>query len=190
MRIWYDTEFHEIGPTQPIRLISIGMVAEDGREYYAIDIGTSWWAIYKNEWLRKNVLTQLPGEIKSFGNGGGTFDPDESTGLYKKRSVIATEVAAFCKAGLKEGEQAELWAYYADYDHVVLAQLFGTMIDLPTHMPMYTRDIKHAVDMFQVELPKQEDTEHHALADARWVREAFKAVEQRLLYADQFWIDL
>jgi len=34
MRYWYDTEFIEDGST--IDLISIGIVAEDGREYYAI----------------------------------------------------------------------------------------------------------------------------------------------------------
>ena len=34
MRIFYDTEFLEDGKT--IDLISIGMVAEDGREYYAV----------------------------------------------------------------------------------------------------------------------------------------------------------
>ena len=34
MRYFYDTEFLEDGET--IDLISIGIVAEDGREYYAV----------------------------------------------------------------------------------------------------------------------------------------------------------
>lgn len=34
MRYFYDTEFIEDGHT--IELISIGVVAEDGREYYAV----------------------------------------------------------------------------------------------------------------------------------------------------------
>lgn len=190
MRIWYDTEFHERGSVAPIEFISIGMVREDGAEYYAISREVSWWAVYKNEWLRENVLSSLPGKVKGFGNGGGTFDPDESSGLYKRPTGIAKEVSEFCRAGLEGDQKAELWAYYADYDHVVLSQLFGQMNDLPGHMPMYTRDIKHAADMFGVTLPQQGADEHNALADARWVREAFKALEQRLLYSDQFWIDL
>ena len=28
-------------------------------------------------------------------------------------------------------EEVELWGYYADYDHVVLSQIFGIMINLP-----------------------------------------------------------
>jgi 3' exoribonuclease, RNase T-like len=35
VKIFYDTEFIEDGRT--IDLISIGMVAEDGREYYAVN---------------------------------------------------------------------------------------------------------------------------------------------------------
>lgn len=35
MKYFFDTEFHEDGRT--IDLISIGIVAEDGREYYAIN---------------------------------------------------------------------------------------------------------------------------------------------------------
>lgn len=34
MRYFFDTEFHEDGQT--IDLISIGIVAEDGREFYAV----------------------------------------------------------------------------------------------------------------------------------------------------------
>ena len=36
MKYFYDTEFIEDGST--IELISIGVVAEDGREYYAVSV--------------------------------------------------------------------------------------------------------------------------------------------------------
>src|SRR4051812_28039464 len=69
--------------------------------------------------------------------------------------------------------QPDLWAYYADYDHVVLAQLFGRMVALPSHMPMYSRDLKQAYDMLRpgYQLPQQQGDEHNALADAHWVRD-------------------
>ena len=35
MKYFLDTEFSERGPMWPIQLISIGIVAEDGREFYA-----------------------------------------------------------------------------------------------------------------------------------------------------------
>lgn len=170
MRIAYDCEFHESGHRTAIDFISIGMVREDGEEYYAINSAATWHAIFQNEWLRANVLTQLPGKIKDFHNGGGTFEPDFDTGLFKPRAVIAQEVADFCYVsyGQKRDDTA-LWAYYGAYDHVVLAQLFGRMIDLPDHMPMWTHDLKQAAEMLSCTLPEQTGTEHNALEDARWV---------------------
>lgn len=58
-------------------------------------------------------------------------------------------------------------------DWVALCQLFGTMMDLPKGWPMYCRDVKQLCDdLGNPSLPKQDSTEHHALADARWTRDA------------------
>lgn len=71
-------------------------------------------------------------------------------------------------------DKPELWAYYADYDWVVLCQLFGTMMDLPNGWPMYCRDVKQLCDeLGNPKLPEQGKSEHHALADARWTRQAW-----------------
>ncbi|HMF60232.1 MAG TPA: 3'-5' exoribonuclease, partial [Vicinamibacterales bacterium] len=75
-------------------------------------------------------------------------------------------------------ESPEFWAYYADYDWVVFCWLFGRMIDLPKGFPMFCRDIKQrAVDLGSPTLPEQSETEHHALADARWNREAWALLD-------------
>ena len=58
MRIFYDTEFLEDGRT--IDLISIGMVAEDGREYYAVTSDADWDRIRKHDRLIRNVVPHLP----------------------------------------------------------------------------------------------------------------------------------
>src|SRR5882762_5629922 len=60
MKIWYDTEFLEDGKT--IELISIGMVREDGEEYYAVvDVGAiTWLRITQHDWLMRNVIPSLP----------------------------------------------------------------------------------------------------------------------------------
>jgi hypothetical protein len=59
---WYDTEFLEDGRT--IDLISIGIVAEDGREYYAVSDETTRGKlnrrIRKHDWLMANVVPSLP----------------------------------------------------------------------------------------------------------------------------------
>lgn len=40
MRYWFDTEFHE--EQNSLELISIGLVAEDGRAYYAESSDYDW----------------------------------------------------------------------------------------------------------------------------------------------------
>lgn len=145
MRIWFDTEFVEDGHT--IDLISIGLVREDGAEYYAelqeCDIERSV------PWVRENVWPHLQ---------GGT--------ALKPRAEIASEIIAF--AGLKP----EFWAYYASYDWVALCQLFGRMIDLPQDWPRFVMDVKMLhVLRGRPGLPEQPAPHHHALADAKWDRE-------------------
>jgi hypothetical protein len=61
---------------------------------------------------------------------------------------------------------------------VALAQLFGRMIDLPDGFPMWTNDLRQEVERRgNPALPKQESAEHDALADARWVRDAYLWLE-------------
>lgn len=144
MKIWFDTEFIEDGRT--IDLISIGMVSEDGREYYAEVVECDHSRA--DPWVKDNVLVHLTGETKT-------------------KAEIAQDIVAFA------GEKPEVWAYYADYDWVALCQLFGRMIDLPKGWPMYCRDLKQLADMTRRKLPNQESCEHHALADARWTRLAW-----------------
>lgn len=147
MRFWFDTEFLEDGHT--IQLISIGIVAEDGREYYA-ETEVARVLAGSTDWLRDNVLPHL-------------------TGAEKSRFKIPGEIVEFM------GEQPEIWAYYADYDWVALCQLYGRMIDLPKGWPMFCRDVKQLADMKgNPKLPEQTSAEHHALADARWAREAWE----------------
>ena len=60
MKYFLDTEFNE--EVDPIEMISIGVVAEDGREFYAINSeyrtnSTRWETCH--EWVRKNVKPHL-----------------------------------------------------------------------------------------------------------------------------------
>ena len=148
MRIWFDTEFIEDGAT--IDLISIGMVREDGDYLYLqnseCDLSRA------SPWVRDNVIPHLSGDI-----------------AMMKRRGIAECVKHFA------GQKPEFWGYYADYDWVVLCQLFGTMMDLPKGWPMFCLDIKQlCMSRGDPRLPEQGKGEHHALADARWNKAAWE----------------
>lgn len=157
MKYFYDTEFIEDGKT--IDLISIGIVAEDGKEYYAISEEFDHTKAERNEWVLENVLRKLPNKISMY---------------WKSREQIKKDIISFVG-----DDKPEFWAYYADYDHVVLCQLFGTMMDLPKNFPMYTRDIKQLCDeKGNPKLPEQGKGEHHALDDAKWNMKAYNFLLQ------------
>lgn len=72
MKYFLDTEFHEYKKKplfskgiNTIELISIGIVAENRREYYAISKEFDVKAAWKNEWLRENVLKLIHAELLS-----------------------------------------------------------------------------------------------------------------------------
>lgn len=172
MKYFYDTEFLEDGST--IELISIGIAAADGREYYAVNSDMPRERIHKHEWLMENVWPSLPliGRKDSNGYAGSERrgNLDMKSPLVKPKWVIANEVREFL---LETAGTPELWAWYSAYDHVVLAQLFGTMMNLPKGLPMYTHDLRAYIDyQDNQKLPKQVVGLHNALADARWVRAA------------------
>lgn len=176
-RIFYDTEFIDTGTH--IDLISIGMVTEHGEEYYAVSNEFSMRNLVRNQWLVENVwpyLPQLRGDarMRELVSHKGTsmnsrvrlhealfdrYDP-----AVKTRNEIAAEVHGF----ITRVQNPQLWAWFGAYDHVVMAQLFGPMINLPRGIPMYTCDLRQELDRLgHPNLPAQTEGQHNALADAR-----------------------
>lgn len=149
--------------TKPIiDLISIALVASDGREYYAISKDFDIKAAWNNEWIRENILKPIWDELgfrekttkEEFANFNCKVFKSLVNKYGKSNSQIAEEIKPFVynhphidyipHSGQKDS--IEFYAYYADYDWVVFCQLFGRMIDLPKGFPMYCRDIKQILD--------------------------------------------
>lgn len=155
MRIWFDTEFWERPAANGggIQLISLGMVAEDGRTLYIENADFDWDACTL-QWLHDNVRPHLTG-------GEALLDFDD----------ISQAVRDFVG-----DEQPEFWGYFADYDWVLFCWIFGTMMDLPKGWPMFCLDIKQWAYMLSpgLRLPAQESTAHNALNDALWTKAAFE----------------
>lgn len=155
-RFFYDTEFAERPST--IELISIGIVGEDGREFYAIN--SEFDESLCNDWVKENVLPKLPPRT----------DP-----AWMTRHQIKNELHVFLSPSKQS--PVELWGYYPAYDHVALCWLFGSMIDLPEGMPMLTKDIKQLADSLgKPELPPQPEGQHDAMVDALWNLQAWHSL--------------
>ena len=208
MKYFIDTEFIE-GFHKPlfgkrrhfIDLISIGIVAEDGREYYAIS--KEFNPKDANQWVKDNVISKLPQRRVDF------YDSPRMRAdslLWKSNERIAKEVTAFvynhpvtAPPHSLQKTDISFYGYYADYDWVVFCSLFGRMIDLPKGFPMYCRDLKQMYDETEARIkyygyskesgrigsslilknqkdyPKQTN-EHNALDDAWWNFELYKFI--------------
>ena len=147
IKYWLDTEF--IARPFTIDLISIGVVAENGREFYAESNETDWSKA--SLWTLENVRPQL--------NGKGMSREDIS---YALRNFTDGD------------EHPVFWGYFPAYDWVAFVWLFGGLEELPFHFPQLCLDIKQwAIELGDPELPHQKESRHHALADARWTKEAW-----------------
>ncbi|MGO9046504.1 MAG: 3'-5' exoribonuclease domain-containing protein [Xanthobacteraceae bacterium] len=147
MKYWIDTEFIERPCT--IDLISVGLVAEDGREFYAESSEVDWTKA--GVWTLRTVRPQL--------NGSGM-----------SREEIGYAVRRF----VDQDAHPIFWGYFPAYDWVAFCWLFGDMNELPFRFPQLCLDIKQwAIELGDPELPPQVGVRHHALADARWTKQAW-----------------
>ena len=180
MKVFLDAEFMEDG--REIEMLSIGLVREDGEEYYAVNAHAD--LLKANAWVVENVIPHLPtvprpvmewakqypGMLKDVAQ----VSLDKADPRVKPPHQIADEIVRFV------GPRPEFWGYYADYDWVLLCQLYGRMVDLPRGWPMLCLDIKQlAWQLGDPQLPPHSvdnhGPEHHALADTRWNRDAYQA---------------
>lgn len=179
MDYFLDTEFFEDGKT--IDLISIALVAEDGRELYHInkDFDYNRAIDVMDEKYDHFVLHEV---LSPMAKAEG-FDKDPfGMILDSERSVPYSELSDKVMEFIGEDEDPKFYAYYADYDWVVFCQLFGRMIDLPENFPMFCMDLKQM--MFERGLgsewkndlcPEPEDS-HNALIDANWNKRLYQCI--------------
>jgi hypothetical protein len=125
------------------------LVAEDGREFYAESSEVDWTKA--SAWTLETVRPQLAGS-----------------------GMMREEIGYAVRHFLDEDKNPVFWGYFPAYDWVVFSWLFGKMDELPFHFPQLCLDIKQwAIELGDAELPQQLGPRHHALADARWTRDAW-----------------
>lgn len=198
MKYFLDTEFIEGFREQCIRwpfkwkknhfidLISIGVVCEDGRSYYAVSNEYNYSEA--DDWVKENVINKIYTSVVN----GDRRNYDSAKEFHKwygkSNETIKDELMKFfgCwrdhQLYYRAPEGIEIYGYFADYDWVLFCSLFGRMIDLPKGFPMYCRDLKQMMDERGLDkewkrkkCPDLKD-EHNALADAKWNYELFNRI--------------
>ena len=104
MKYWIDTEF--IAKPFTIDLVSIGLVAEDGREFYAESSELDWSKA--SPWMLENVRPQLEG-----------------------KGMSLEEISYALRVFTDHDEHPVFWGYFPAYDWVAFVGLFGGLEVLP-----------------------------------------------------------
>jgi hypothetical protein len=192
MNYYLDTEFHEyfkqprllgfkVGKSIPtIDLISIGIVSDDGREYYAVSRDFDVKAAWSDAWLRDNVLCPIYDEFTGMGDApfGLPYLMEVVEEFGKTRAQIAEGIVSFVGKDMKPN----FHAYYGSYDWVVTCWIFGRMINLPERFPMLPTDLKQMMnergltDDWKNLVCPQAAGKHNALEDAKWNKELHEAI--------------
>lgn len=180
MRYFFDTEFNE--NVHPIELVSIGVVADNGRKFYGVTEGYSrvkaflenpktaddyphLWSC--NDWVKKHVLPILLDET--------IIDTDIHIGSEK---FLRDKLVEF----IGDDQFPEFWAFYGDYDWFLLTRLFKSFDKMPKKWPQICYDLHQYARHHGLHrsLPAKFKPEHNALVDAKWTQAAFSAVKERI----------
>lgn len=166
MKFWYDSEFHDLTGTSGVAHvvpISIGIVAEDGRELYEVCDWFDYEAVAADPWLAANVIANLE-------------KPREE---WLSRRDLAQKIEKFF--AVSDGKTNEMWAWYSAYDPVVLTGILGGFGRYSRAVPSITMDLRQEhLRWGEPHLPRDKNTnEHNALYDARECRDMYMALRER-----------
>jgi hypothetical protein len=178
MRLFLDTEF--TGLHQKTTLISLALVADDGRIFYAEF--TDYDRHQDSNWVEENVIPNLLFLDKE--SGYITKDPINVTFKGRKQ-----EVTTALKLWLQQFDVVEIWSDVLAYDWMLFCDLFGDALSLPKNVYPYPFDIctlfkikgidpDISREEFSVNEPPYRKVptyrRHNALADAMSIKGCFE----------------
>lgn len=151
MRLFLDTEFTGLEP--PIKLISLALVSEDDRYFYA-ELADGWSVSDCSDWVQQNVVSKLD--------------------RMPEMTMLRTEAAARLLAFLSGFSEAAI-CYDSSHDE---RQLLGLLGALPAHVRLENINSQIEQAVFDGFFGGQADLKHHALTDARALTYAYRVTQE------------
>ena len=159
MKVFFDTEF--TGLHQNTTLISIGLVDENGREFYAELIDYDQTQV--DDWLQDNVIANLNGKNRST--------------TEQLRYDLAEWLSAY--------DKVEMWSDCLSYDWVLFNNIWGHAFDIPKNVYYIPFDICTMMKLKGVDpdIDREEYAfnavpatarKHNALWDAQVIRACYE----------------
>lgn len=156
MKIFFDTEF--TGLHKNTTLISIGLVTEDGRAFYA-ELN-DYDKDQLDPWISKHVIDNLTGQH------------------VLSKSELQTELRMF----LGQFETVEMWSDCLAYDWVLFNDIFGGAFDIPKNVYYIPFDLCTLLKVkgFDPDTNREafagfeeDQSKHNALHDARVIKACY-----------------
>jgi len=192
-KLFFDTEF--TGLHQHTTLISIGIISECGKTFYA-ELN-DFKENQLNQWLKENVIKNLlfsePPEGEDEHYSATRFKTKPGTDLYDSYSIELRcdrfELAGELKKWLAQFDEVEIWSDTLAYDWVLFNQIFEHAFNIPKNVYYIPFDIATLMRMkgidpdinreefisnMAMEIPKNlKMRKHNALWDAFVIRACF-----------------
>lgn len=172
-KIFFDTEF--TGLHQKTTLISIGMVSECGKEFYAEfnDYDES----QVDDWIKENVISNL-----MFNNFIKIIEITDNS-LYMKGN--SDQIKEYLIKWLEQFEEIEMWSDCLAYDWMLFNQIFGHAFNIPKNVYYIPFDICTLFKMKDIDpdISREKFAEvettnkHNALFDAKIIKLCHYKVE-------------
>lgn len=180
MKIFFDTEF--TGLHQNTTLISIGLVAENDRNFYAEF--TDYDKGQVDDWMTENVLNNLL-YTSLAENGNRLFTEGAHTGLRGDKAFVRAYLDQWF-ISLGPGPH-EMWSDVLAYDWMLFCQLWGHAFNIPEtiyYIPFdlatlfKAKNINPDIDRDGFASSMIMGRKHNALWDAQIIKECYKKLSE------------
>ena len=132
-KVFFDTEF--TGLHKNTTLISIGLVSECGKTFYA-EL-TDYDETQIDDWLQKNVIDNLIHPLGYIDDYILEEETPRNLTVYGTTLYVKLHLAKW----LSQFEQIEMWSDCLAYNWVLFNNIFGTAFDIPKNVYYIPFDI-------------------------------------------------
>jgi hypothetical protein len=174
-KIFFDTEF--TGLHQNTTLISIGLISECGKTFYAEFNDYNLKQV--DPWIQENVINNL--QYK------GIFQKLDETKESISYKSTTENIKEKIKTWLAQFEQVEIWSDCLAYDWVLFNQIFGHAFNIPENVYYIPFDIctLFKIKGIDADISREEFInmsgnllKHNALHDAKVIKACYEKLIQ------------
>lgn len=157
-------------------LLSLGVTDDAGTDYYAVNADADFGAVLDHTFIVEHVLPHMPVTVHRDRTGTPAAIDFDTSHPHYEHVKPAKEIAVDLDRYFEAPAAPRLVAYYGAQDACRLHSLWNNdWAEMPVHIPRYFTDIQVMADELGVSnLPEQQSTAHHALADACYNRDAYR----------------